>query len=70
MTRTEQRPGGGHRGADGDLGGSAVEVSGPGRLDDSDAWVDRDGRVHRNDGPYHPYWPLKRLRRALRRWVR
>ena len=36
---------------------------------DSDAWVDRDGRVHRGDGPYL-HRPLRRLRRAVRRWLR
>lgn len=35
----------------------------------SDAWADRDGRVFRGDGPYLNR-PLRRLRRALRWWLR
>ena len=35
----------------------------------SDAWVDRDGRVYRGDGPFLNR-PLRRFRRALRRWRR
>ncbi len=34
---------------------------------DTDLWVDRDGRVHRGDGPYLNR-PLRRLRRAIRQW--
>ena len=36
---------------------------------DSDLWLDRTGRVHSGDGPYL-HRPLRRLRRALRRWLR
>jgi len=36
---------------------------------DSDAWADRDGRVYCGDGPYLNR-PSRRLRRALRRWLR
>ena len=35
----------------------------------SDAWVDRDGRVYRGDGPFLDR-PSRRLRRALSRWFR
>jgi len=35
----------------------------------SGAWVDRDGRVYRGDGPFLNR-PLRRLRRAARRWFR
>jgi len=34
---------------------------------DADLWLDRDGRVHRGDGPYLNR-PLRRLRRAIRQW--
>ena len=36
---------------------------------DTDLWVDRNGRVHCGDGPYLNR-PLRRLRRAVRRWRR
>ena len=36
---------------------------------DTDLWVDRDGRVYRGDGPFLNR-PLRRLRRALRWWLR
>jgi len=37
---------------------------------DTDLWVDRDGRVHRGDGPYLNR-PSRRLVRAIRqRWFR
>jgi len=36
---------------------------------DTDLWVDRNGRVHRGDGPYL-HRPWRRLRRALRWWLR
>jgi len=36
---------------------------------DSDAWADRDGRVYCGDGPYLNR-PSRRLRRAVRRWLR
>jgi len=36
---------------------------------DTDLWVDRDGRVYRGDGPFLNR-PLRRFRRALRRWRR
>ena len=35
----------------------------------SDAWADRDGRLFHGDGPYL-HRPLRRLRRALRWWLR
>ena len=36
---------------------------------DADQWVDRDGRVYSGDGPFLNR-PLRRLRRALRGWLR
>jgi len=36
---------------------------------DADLWLDRNGRVHRGDGPYL-HRPWRRLRRALRWWLR
>ena len=36
---------------------------------DADMWLDRTGRVYRGDGPFLNR-PLRRLRRALRRWLR
>jgi len=35
----------------------------------SDAWADRDGRVHHGDGPFLNR-PWRRLRRAVSRWLR
>ena len=51
-----------------------VEPPGPpfpyGRVQpDADLWVDRDGNVYRGDGPYRNR-PLRRLRRAVSRWLR
>ena len=34
---------------------------------DTDLWLDRDGQVHSGAGPYFNR-PLRRLRRAVRRW--
>jgi len=36
---------------------------------DTDLWADRDGRVYCGDGPYLNR-PSRRLRRAVRRWLR
>jgi len=36
---------------------------------DADLWLDRDGKVYCGDGPFLNR-PLRRLRRALRRWLR
>jgi len=36
---------------------------------DADLWLDRDGKVYRGDGPFLNR-PLRRLRRALRWWLR
>lgn len=36
---------------------------------DTDLWADRDGRLFHGDGPYLNR-PLRRLRRALRLWLR
>lgn len=36
---------------------------------DTDQWLDQTGAVHRGDGPY-VHRPLRRLRRALGRWLR
>ena len=36
---------------------------------DTDVWLDRTGRVYRGDGPFLNR-PLRRLRRALRWWLR
>ncbi len=36
---------------------------------DTDLWLDRDGTVYTGAGPYQ-HRPLRRLRRALRWWVR
>ena len=69
MSHTERRPGAVHQGGDRARRGPSAETSGRGQLDDPDLWLDRDGRVHRGDGPYLNR-PLRRLRRALRRWLR